>query len=75
MHKLVWPIPPEEGLWACVQCEMQFERDVSAPVLFVEGEPGQRGVVKTGLCATHAECLDLEGIKDAQEKYKKLLAE
>jgi hypothetical protein len=72
--KLVYPLPEGE-LWGCLPCEMNAGRDVDADVLLIEGEPGQRGVVKVGLCATHAEMLPLCGmdeIREAQRKYQEL---
>lgn len=72
--KLVYPLPEGE-LWGCLPCEMLTGRDADADVLLVEGEPGQRGVVKTGLCATHAEMFPvcgMEEIREAQRKYSEL---
>jgi len=45
-------VPLSEGeLWGCLACEMSAGRDVDAAFLVVEGVPGWRGSVKTGLCA------------------------
>jgi hypothetical protein len=62
------PVPDDES-WGCLQCDMNLGRTVDAAVLAKEGEPGQRGVVTTGLCGNHAEVFDLADLREAQRKF------
>jgi hypothetical protein len=67
-HKFI-PVPDDE-LWACLQCDMNLGRNTTAQTLLIEGEPGQRGTVKTGICGNHAENLNLEDLREAQRKFR-----
>jgi hypothetical protein len=73
MYKIV-PVP-EGDAWGCLPCEMHNQRDVNADVLLMEGEPGKIGIVDTGLCANHAEVLNLDDIHEAQRLYREMEGE
>jgi hypothetical protein len=71
---------PECERWDCLACEMNAGRQTDADVLLIEGEPGRRGVVKTGLCTEHAKLMQSEDFREmylrwAQKKYAELLNE
>jgi hypothetical protein len=74
-------VPLSEGeLWDCLACEMGAGRDVDAAYLVVEGVPGWRGSVKTGLCAQHAQAMERAEFREtyllwAQEKYVQLVCD
>lgn len=68
--KLV-PVPQDES-WACLQCGMNVDRDVDAVVLLKEGESGKKGTVSTGMCGSHAEVMDIDDLRKAQQKYAEL---
>ncbi len=72
-RKIVYPLPEGE-LWGCLQCEMNADRVVDADVLLIEGESGKLGVVRTGLCASHAEIVEvaLDDFREAQRKFREL---
>jgi len=72
-RKIVYPLPEGE-LWGCLSCEMLAGRVVDADVLLLEGEPGKPGVVRTGLCASHAEILEvtLDDFREAQRRFQAL---
>lgn len=64
------PIPADEkDTWLCLQCGMNEDRNVDAVVLLAEGEPGKRGVTKTGICGNHAEIMDIDDLRKAQQKF------
>lgn len=68
---------PEGELWECLACQMNASRVTDADVLLIEGEPGQRGRVKTGLCAEHAKAMGRADFREmylrwAQKKYAEL---
>ena len=56
---------PEGQHWLCLQCEMNADRDTEAAVLFVEGD---RLSDMNGMCANHAEVLDLADLREAPRR-------
>lgn len=66
-------VPADES-WGCLMCDMLAGRNVDAKVLFIEGEPGKRGVTKAGLCANHAEIIDhvMDDFREAQRRFAEL---
>ena len=52
--------------WSCLQCAMNADRDTQAAVLFVEGDGFMDS---TGMCANHAEVMDIADLREAQRQF------